>query len=207
MYQRTCKTCGDAFVIPSGFRGRFPVHCGKECRVSHQLSLRAARETNGPECSIAGCVRRVRSHKGPVLCDTCYIRIYRGGQSDLPKRKGRHQTSNGYLVLLRPDHPLARVRDGLVMEHRLVLYNAIGPGPHACEWCGKETAWVDAHVDHLDRNRRNNIRQNLLFSCAACNQQRGITLDFLSRLTAEGRARFAACKGDLAIEFAQKRTA
>lgn len=193
MFSRTCKTCLRQFVVPSDFRGRHASQCSEACRTAHRKRLLGIRSSNGPKCRIDGCVRRVRGHKGPGLCDTCYIRLYRGGTSGLPKRKGRRQTSTGYLVLLRPDHPLSRERDGLVMEHRLVLFNAIGPGPHPCAWCSTVINWDVAHVDHLDGNKRNNEVANLLFSCPRCNQQRGLAIDFIGRLTPDGVARFACC--------------
>jgi len=190
---RNCKHCAEEFTIPADFVGRHRSHCSPACRRKHQLALRAERDSKGPVCSVDGCTRQVTGYKGLGLCSTCYVRMYRGGQADLPKRKGRYQTGNGYLVLLRPEHPLARKASGMVMEHRLVLYNAIGPGPHACQWCGTSTEWCDAHVDHLDGNKRNNTLENLLFSCATCNKGRGIALEFIDRLTVDGRRRFEAC--------------
>ena len=75
------------------------------------------------------------------------------------------------------DHPLAR--RGKVAEHRKVLYDAIGPGPHPCYWrhlsgCGNDSlTWDDGthgiNVDHLDEVRLNNDLDNLVVSCRSCN--------------------------------------
>lgn len=39
------------------------------------------------------------------------------------------------------DHPLVTNDRGQITEHRVVLYDAIGPGPHPCHWCGKLLDW------------------------------------------------------------------
>lgn len=78
-------------------------------------------------------------------------------------------------------HPLAN-SNGVVLEHRKVLYDAIGPGPHPCHWnhfssCGKtELTWGGINgiqVDHLDGDKTNNDLANMVPSCLACNR-RGI---------------------------------
>ena len=77
----------------------------------------------------------------------------------------------GYLILTGQRHPLAI--GGALAEHRKVLYDAIGPGPHECHWgCGKLLQWGGTdgiHVDHVDGDRANNSRENLVVSCGACN--------------------------------------
>ena len=37
-------------------------------------------------------------------------------------------------------HPLAQA-DGQAYTHRIVLFEKIGPGVHACHWCGREVEW------------------------------------------------------------------
>ena len=69
---------------------------------------------------------------------------------------------------IRLDHPLA-VR-GWVREHRLVLFEAIGPGSHRCHYCGREVEWgINLHVDHRDRDRQHNALENLVACCIGCN--------------------------------------
>lgn len=87
------------------------------------------------------------------------------------------------------DHPLAQDCGGgygKVYEHRLVLFNKIGPDKHQCHWCKEWLQWtVDCSagsivVDHLDDNEWNNSPDNLVPSCRRCNIQRSIRPDFLT---------------------------
>jgi hypothetical protein len=88
--------------------------------------------------------------------------------------------STGYSVLHRPLHPLAPP-SGQLHVHRIVLYDAIGPGAHQCHSCGVEVNWRTATitgkgslvVDHLDGNPRNNTLTNLAPACHPCNTRRG----------------------------------
>ena len=82
----------------------------------------------------------------------------------------------GYLFLTgQQDHPLAHA-DGTLAEHRKVLYDVIGPGPHQCYWCERTLEWVEGIegicVDHLDRDISNNDPANLAPSCHKCNWDR-----------------------------------
>ena len=82
-----------------------------------------------------------------------------------------------YVFVWDPTHPLAP-RNGMVYEHRRVLYAEIGPGNHACHWCGQQVAWHKGDglprlvVDHLDENHANNDPANLVPSCSGCNANR-----------------------------------
>jgi HNH endonuclease len=60
---------------------------------------------------------------------------------------GRYILDGGYVVLVRPDHPLADPK-GTVFEHRLVLYNA-----------GIDPTGYD--VRHLNGDRGDNRIENL----------------------------------------------
>ena len=93
-----------------------------------------------------------------------------------PNRTGSVM-QNGYVILTGVDHPLAGSQ-GKVLVHRVVLYDAIGPGPHPCHWCAKPVDWTygvtpDAlFVDHLDDDKTNNVLENLVPSCNYCNRNR-----------------------------------
>ena len=86
-------------------------------------------------------------------------------------------TPDGYRLVRRPNHPLAN-RWGSVPEHREVLFDAIGDGEHPCHWCGRTLTWrgrvgAQINADHLDEDRLNNARENLVPACLDCNTRRG----------------------------------
>lgn len=92
-------------------------------------------------------------------------------------------------VAVSLDHPLAQDSGngyGKIYEHRLVLFDKIGPLDHECHWCGKWLCWSNdcgsdsIVVDHLDSNEWNNDQDNLVPSCRRCNIQRSIRPDFLT---------------------------
>lgn len=84
---------------------------------------------------------------------------------------------HGYRLLTgQQGHPLANV-DGALAEHRKVLYDTIGPGPHLCHWgCGRLLLWGGGiegiYADHLDRDKLHNEPENLVPSCWWCNWNR-----------------------------------
>lgn len=75
------------------------------------------------------------------------------------------------------DHPL--ICNGEVLpEHRVILWEKIGPGSHVCHHCQQSVTWMVGVgpsvpgalvVDHLDRNSLNNDPDNLVPSCQPCN--------------------------------------
>lgn len=115
-------------------------------------------------------------------------------QKTSQKRRGHHDgvptkgslDGDGYKILCNQyDHPLAR--NGQLEEHRKVLYDKIGPGPHYCHWnCGKLLEWRDANElisDHLNGDKLNNDPENLVPSCRSCNvarARRGNPIDWRS---------------------------
>lgn len=125
-------------------------------------------------CTVDGCDKKPRS-KYAELCVMHYDRMRRNGNFDPPKPRKTKRKDNGYVVLHRPDHSLAD-KSGRVAQHRQVLYDKIGEGPHDCFWCGKAVAWgghSGLHVDHLDEVRDNNDPSNLVPTCPGCNFGRG----------------------------------
>jgi len=76
----------------------------------------------------------------------------------------------GYVRLYMPTHPLAS-SNGKVYQHRQVLYDAMGYGPHLCYKCNAHINWnVGLEVDHFDRVRFNNDIDNLGPICLPCNR-------------------------------------
>lgn len=126
------------------------------------------------QCKVEGCeadATRV-SHQ---LCEKHHARRRRTGTTDyteLTDGKPIHHSS-GYILLYAPDHPLRVGVSPRVREHRVVYYDANGPGPFDCYHCGKEVGWDGMHIDHLDDNTKNNDISNLVASCPVCNQARG----------------------------------
>ena len=123
-------------------------------------------------CRIEGCDKPV-TRPAMGWCEMHYYRHRRHGDTEYVRQaKVAMRVDRGYVLLLMPDHPMAAGR--WVYEHRLVLYEALGPGPQECWWCGTTVEWGDGlHVDHLDHDRSNNNRANLVPSCQPCNQGRG----------------------------------
>lgn len=62
-----------------------------------------------------------------------------------------------------------------VYEHKYVLYEKIGPGPHPCHWCGVPLNWIPGTregallADHLNEDKRDNRPENLVPACNGCN--------------------------------------
>lgn len=91
------------------------------------------------------------------------------------KGLGYSFTKDGYkLIHSRYDHPLAS-SVGQVLEHRMVLFDSIGPGTHQCHWCGVDLDWGGVSgiiADHVDMDVTNNDRSNLVPACSSCNTNR-----------------------------------
>lgn len=90
---------------------------------------------------------------------------------------GFYVNQDGYRILTGQQGHLLADRSGGLCEHRKVLYDEIGPGPHECYWgCGRVLSWggkSGINVDHLDDDKLNNDPDNLVPSCGPCNRQRG----------------------------------
>lgn len=78
-------------------------------------------------------------------------------------------------MLKDPDHQLAH-RSGLVLEHRKLLHDKIGPGAAECHKCGNRIYWsrgrgvgaADISVDFLDGDKTNLNPDNLAPLCGSC---------------------------------------
>jgi hypothetical protein len=116
-------------------------------------------------------------------CDFCG-HAYRRPQSNVGKfcskrcayDARRVGTPSRYRMVYAPGHPLAP-RSPYVPEHRLLMWNQLGPGSHPCHYCGRSLAWRPGEgvggdalvIDHLDRDPSNNKLGNLVASCTSCN--------------------------------------
>jgi hypothetical protein len=176
---KTCAIDGCVKVVDA--RGWCKRHYRSFMNHGDPLAVRPKRPS-GP-CEVEGCPeaarrwglcpghsRALRTHGDPT------VRVRR-------KRGTGYIRPDGYVSLGKPDHPLADSR-GIVYLHRMVLFDAIGPGPQKCNWCPATVRWVLGEgprgagvegaliVDHLDFDPSNNDRANLVPSCNPCNSQR-----------------------------------
>lgn len=137
-----------------------------------------AKRPSGP-CEVEGCAEPARRWG---LCSAHSRALRTHGDPTVRVRRKRgtgYVRPDGY-VIVGARHPLADSR-GLVYVHRMVLYDAIGPGPHRCHWCGVRVQWciglgpgADGALvgDHLDFDPSNNVIENLVASCNPCNAKR-----------------------------------
>lgn len=123
-------------------------------------------------CTVDGCAKAARQN---TVCMMHLYRMRRTGSYALvvkqPKQRMTH--SAGYVIVRAEGHVLAK--QNFVFEHRLVLFDRIGYGPHRCHWCGTHVNWgVGLEADHVDRDRSNNVDTNLVEACHACNTRRAL---------------------------------
>lgn len=175
---RPCAQCGGAFTVEVG-TGAPLLYCSDFCRQRASHRHRLAR----PPCTVDGCVNP-RGYTGG-LCNSCWYRQRRTGTTARKTFAYRWRCSTGYVKVLDKGHPLA-AQNGQLFEHRQVLWNAIGAGPHRCHWCQTSVDWVRGAsskgalvVDHLDGDKANNQRSNLVPACNPCNSSRGMFMGWV----------------------------
>jgi hypothetical protein len=135
---KTCPCCGKSFNYPVR-RGNDRRFCSRSCCRSHHLALRCELQAAMPRCKIDGC-RRLATRAGVGLCEACYCHFRRTGGFTSRAISLRTVTKEGYVRLLKPDHPLADC-NGYVYEHRLVLYESQPTESPECFWCGRSLTW------------------------------------------------------------------
>lgn len=126
-------------------------------------------------CKVDGCDRKAQ-YKEQQVCQKHYFRMMRYGtykKTKHGKAKREIITPNGYKKLYIPSHRFSD-KGGYCYEHRVVLLDKIGEGPHKCEKCKKHWDWrpYKDHVDHIDNNKLNNNPDNLRPLCNGCNSKR-----------------------------------
>ena len=131
-----------------------------------------------PTCRIEGCAKPWRN-KNQDICGMHYHRFYRHGDYYKTANGSGITASQGrkYKYIYQPGHIMSGKR-GMAYEHRIVLFDAIGYGPHRCQWCSKVLHWGSRgkniiQVDHIDGDGANNKPENLAAACGSCNVARG----------------------------------
>lgn len=168
-----CLECKGPFEYLSAGSGSRREYCSDFCRGKARHRNAKAK----PLCIIEGC-GNCRAYRSG-LCNTHYYKLRRSGNLDYRKTVSRSLASTGYILLRRTDHPLSS-SNGMLFEHRKVLFDSIGYGPHKCFWCGRQVNWTKGRAtkgslvpDHLDGDKANNSLSNLVPSCSPCNFVRG----------------------------------
>jgi hypothetical protein len=157
---------------------------GKYTRTLERFLVRALKEVRrqlSNPCTVDGC-ENLCGYGRTDFCEKHYYRIRRTGTT--VKERKFTVTHHGYILENgMQGHPLAN-KDGSIYQHRRVLYDKIGAGPHECYWCGAPIDWDTLHSDHVDSDGSNNDPENLVPACALCNHQRGAMIAFLKRCEA-----------------------
>lgn len=125
--------------------------------------------TERPSCGWCGARFSPRKGSAGKFCSqSCAANGNRGHSAVVRHRQVR-----------RPGHPIAP-SSGIVAVSRIVLYEKIGPGDHACHWCGKRVRWNPGGglkpgsliADHLDFDATNDSTDNIVPTCNMCNRHR-----------------------------------
>lgn len=168
--QRNCRVCGGQFSYPIS-RGTDRLYCTKQCE--NQSRVDASRRRPIYTCTVEGCQNQTRPGSR-TICEMHHGRMRRLGSLDLPAKSDTYPHSHGYVVRITKGHPLSTPGQiNRIYDHRVAFYAKAGDGPFDCHHCGIQVGWDNMHVDHLNDVRDDNRPDNLVASCAKCNQKRG----------------------------------
>jgi len=187
---RTCPVCNLEFSYEIA-QGRDRKFCSKTCYTANTVRLQRERPRHYPPCSTPKCVG-LATRVGLGLCEACYGRLRRTGSVARKGAKLRRKNKEGYIVIIA-EHPLIS-SNGRLYEHRKVVFDRIGVGPHPCFWCAQQLQdWDEIVIDHLNEIKDDNRFENLVVSCNPCNRARGALLPFIRRMRDEALPVFIEC--------------
>ncbi len=138
------------------------------------LLTKTDRRPPNQSCEALGCLLKAvwggycQKHKRrkDLYGDPLYSPVAEWGSGYVNKK--------GYYEIHLKGHPIAH-KDGKLLYHRMILFDAIGPNNHYCHWqCGTLLSWFDGTLesDHIDHDKSNNDISNLVPSCKPCNSKR-----------------------------------
>ncbi len=142
--------------------------------------LQRSDHMSNPTCTLPECNKPSRS-KSPALCPMHYHRAYRHGDVNKVAHNSGVTASHGrrYKRQRAVGHAVADAH-GMAYVHRVVLWDSIGSGEHACHHCQRTVSWDHGkghpdtlQVDHLNNLGDDNGPENLVPSCGDCNSTRG----------------------------------
>lgn len=115
-------------------------------------------------CKVEDCDVAPRSRTSD-WCAKHYHRWYTTGDENHQPARGRvFRKDNGYMVVYDPGHPMAGPQ-GSLLEHRAVLFDRIGLGPHRCYWCEEPVNWfAGLHVHQRCEERPHHRRRSALIA-------------------------------------------
>lgn len=202
---KACGECGNEFsFVP--LRGKTSrKYCSKKCCAA--ASMRNFKERNArlETCRVDGCDGKA-NRTGQGLCELHYMRKRRHGSTGKLRARDRKHNYQGYVFLRNATHPMSR-SDGLVAEHRMVVYDKHHGTCPPCHWCGESLEWPDAVADHLNERKDDNRIDNVVVSCNGCNRARGAMLPFLAAMQPSAHALFLTLVSQQLGMHHDKRTA
>ncbi|MET7742001.1 HNH endonuclease signature motif containing protein [Streptomyces sp. NPDC005385] len=179
---RVCSDCGEAKDPAEGFYKSG----GNKCRNCHDEMCREWRNKNAER--VPEIQREWReANEGRTYTDA----------------------KSGYVTHIGYAHPVANA-SGITRHHRIVLWDKIGPGEHACHWeCGTTVSWDKTYphdpngmvVDHVNGDKSDNRPENLVPSCGRCNLTRPGVKKASRPKTQIGPCSVEGCKKDAKAKF------
>lgn len=174
---RTCSVTGcEASHLAKGFCSR---HYTRQLR-NGDPAIRSLTRPTGDVCAAEGCDKPRWQHKR--WCGSHAMRQWRYGDLESHARVAvPHVDRGGYTII--PTTSPAGYRDRRRGRRaRVVLFEAIGDGVHACYWCSTPVDWGRTYpkhsdaltVDHVDFDPSNDAIENLVPSCVSCNVRRAL---------------------------------